>query len=134
VYLKSLAILSKVDILMNDFNSYGALFHLDKGWQRDRRKRMEQLAQLKSPSAFRNFLNDEMQKISLAIARVNMTIEKAEDQFINPKVKQEFASGCSELIDQLQALEQNVKAVSREMHSASKDIADTSEQPTEEKE
>ena len=129
-YMKSLAILNKVDILMNDFNNYGALFHLDKGWQRDRRKRMEQLAQLRSPSAFTFFLNDEMQKIALSVNRVNMAITKAEGELTNPKTKQEFASGCKELITQLQLLEQNVTAASNEFIEDSTNVPNTTLEKT----
>jgi len=35
-YLHLNAILSKVDTTLNDINHYGLLFHLNKGWQRER--------------------------------------------------------------------------------------------------
>jgi phospholipid/cholesterol/gamma-HCH transport system substrate-binding protein len=41
-YLKTVAILSKVDTLMDDVNQYGPLFHLNKTWQREHRKRIEE--------------------------------------------------------------------------------------------
>lgn len=100
---------------------------------------MEQLAQLKSPSAFTFFLNDEMQKISLAIARVNMAITKADSELTNQKAKQEFTTGCVELIDQLQTLAQNIKAASggfdnkNKLSETAENVADTAttDKPTE---
>jgi phospholipid/cholesterol/gamma-HCH transport system substrate-binding protein len=39
---KTVGVMDKVDVLMNDMNNYGMLFHLDKTWQRDRKIRIEE--------------------------------------------------------------------------------------------
>lgn len=43
-YLKTAAVMNKLDLLMNDVTHYGVLFHLDKSWQRDQRRRIDEIA------------------------------------------------------------------------------------------
>ena len=38
-------IIGKMDLFMNDINRYGVLYHLDKSWQRDRKRAEETIAQ-----------------------------------------------------------------------------------------
>ena len=114
-YLKSLALLNKANTMMNDVNHYGVLFHLDKGWQRDRRKRIEELETLSTPKAFQNYLNQEMEKIQLSLARVNMALDKADnslDEAMNGKkiqTKGEFIKSFAELLGNVQQLENTLK-------------------------
>lgn len=117
-YLKSLAVVNKANILMNDVNQYGMLFHLDKGWQRERRRRIDELTQLETPKAFQNFLNEEMQKITLSIARVNMALDKADDTLDgatgtnSTKTKEDFARSFAELLGYVHELENTLKNLS----------------------
>lgn len=48
---KTSTLLSKMDLLMTDVNTYGMLFHLDKGWQRAQRIRTEELAKNRANQA-----------------------------------------------------------------------------------
>ncbi len=41
-YLKTLSLIEKCDLLMQDVNHYGLLFHLDKSWQRERKRRQQE--------------------------------------------------------------------------------------------
>jgi phospholipid/cholesterol/gamma-HCH transport system substrate-binding protein len=133
-YLKTLSTMNKVDLLMGDVNQYGMLFHLDKGWQRERRKRVAELAKLEKPEQFKEYLNEEVQKITLCMGRVNQALEKANTSLAkNPsdkatqEAKAELNRTYAELLGQLQQLEQNLKALGPlEVNSAS-DIADTTE-------
>ncbi|MDB6081999.1 MAG: hypothetical protein JWO53_1271, partial [Chlamydiia bacterium] len=59
-YMKSVATLQKTEILLNDINTYGALFHLDKNWQRERKKRTEAIASLKNPRDFSAYMDTEL--------------------------------------------------------------------------
>ncbi len=43
-YEKTVGMIDKMDLLMNDVNRYGVLYHLDKSWQRDRKRNDEMLA------------------------------------------------------------------------------------------
>lgn len=129
-YLKCMAALNKANILMNDINQYGMLFHLDKGWQRERRKRTEQLARLDSPRAFQNFLNEEMQRISLSIARVNMALDKADDTLDGAngkncqKTKDDFTRSFAELLGYVQELESTLKNLQDDDGERIDDIAE----------
>lgn len=115
-YFKTLSVLNKADTLMADVNHYGILFHLDKGWQRDRRKRMAELARLQTPQEFRGYLDDEMQKISTSVSRVNMALDKVDnalsDNPHHPQQKQfreDFARTFDDLMLQVQGLERTLK-------------------------
>lgn len=74
-YLQLSSILSKGETLMNDINHYGILFHLDKGWQRMRARRLNLLQKLQTPQEFRNYFNDELDQISTALSRVTMVLD-----------------------------------------------------------
>lgn len=101
--------MNKVDSLMNDVNHYGMLFHLDKGWQRDRRKRAEELARLQNPQEFRGFLNQEMAKITNSISLLGMALEKAENSE-SVTTKGDFARTFNDLLSQVQDLSSTLKA------------------------
>lgn len=78
LYLQVKSLLSKADTTMNDINHYGVLFHLDKGWQRLRARRLNLMNRLSSPQEFRNFFNDEMDQISTSLSRVYMLLDNTE--------------------------------------------------------
>lgn len=78
LYLEVKSILGKVDTVANDVNHYGLLFHLDKGWQRLRARRMNLMQKLSSPQEFRNYFNDELDQISTSLARVSMILDEVE--------------------------------------------------------
>lgn len=70
------SVLSKAEVIMNDINHYGILFHQDKGWQRLRARRLNLLQKLSSPQEFRNYFNDEIDSITTSLERVSMIIEE----------------------------------------------------------
>jgi len=107
-YLKTTGVMNKVDTLMNDFNSYGPLFHLDKTWQRDRRKRIEEMARLEKPAQFKEFLNEELQKITISCARFNMALDKA-DKNLDPPAKEQLTRSLTDLMQNIDALNDTVK-------------------------
>jgi phospholipid/cholesterol/gamma-HCH transport system substrate-binding protein len=76
-YLRLVSIMSKVDTLMNDVNHYGILFNLNKQWQRTRTKRFEELKSIKDPKEFKNYLNQEVDSITVALARISILLDKA---------------------------------------------------------
>jgi len=117
-YLKTVATINKVDLLMQDVNQYGVLFHLDKGWQRERRKRIAELQRLEKPSEFSKYLNEEVQKISICLGRVNQALEKANTTLSKDSsdksvkdARAELNRTYAELLGQIQGLEQNLKAM-----------------------
>ncbi len=116
LYFKSLATVNKLNILMNDVNQYGVLFHLDKGWQRERRRRIGELARLQTPAEFKNYLDQEVQKIILSIERIDRALEKAETTLEareEAKISQkneELIKTYKDLLEQVQELEKTLKA------------------------
>ncbi len=70
------SIMSKAEVILNDINHYGILFHQDKGWQRLRARRLNLLQKLSTPQEFRNYFNDEIDSISTSLERVSMVIEE----------------------------------------------------------
>lgn len=96
MYLRMTAMLSKADTMMNDINHYGILFHLNKGWQRTRAKRMSKLQALESPVAFKNYFQTEIDQINTSMARISMLVEKAQEDekqkvLESPKFRDNFA-------------------------------------------
>lgn len=77
-YLSLSSLMSKAEVVLNDINHYGILFHLDKSWQRLRARRLNLLASLQTPQEFRNYFNDEIDSISTSLERVAMVIEEVE--------------------------------------------------------
>lgn len=78
LYLNLISLLNKGEVIMDDINHYGLLFHSDKNWQRLRARRMNLLAKLCTPQEFRNFFNDEIDNITTSLERVNMVLDKNE--------------------------------------------------------
>jgi len=78
LYLRTNALFSKADVIMNDINHYGLLFHSDKGWQRLRARRLNLLTKLSTPQEFRNYFNDEVDQISTSLERVSMILDETE--------------------------------------------------------
>ena len=110
-YFKTIAIMNKLDTMMNDVNNYGVLFHLDKGWQRDRRQRIAELTNLKDPQEFKKYLNDEMVKVSSSLTRLGMAVEKAKDVEAEGTTE-EFTRTFSDLLCQLEDLKGTLKEYS----------------------
>jgi len=124
LYLKGLGVLSKADVLMNDVNHYGPLFHLDKGWQRERRKRIAELERLESPAAFQAYVNEEMGKITTSIARVSMALEKADNGLVSSNAKVDVSTMFAELLSQIDALQNNLKMFAATHATSCDDIAE----------
>lgn len=78
LYINLKAVLNKVETLGDDVNHYGLLFHLDKGWQRLRARRLNLMQKLSTPQEFRNFFNDEMNQITTSLSRVSMVLDSTE--------------------------------------------------------
>lgn len=119
LYLRMTSLLSKGETVMNDINHYGVLFHLDKGWQRLRARRMNLLQELCTPQEFRNFFNDEVDEIQTSIARVAMILEELQcqpfwcyyDLLENPEYKKVFA----ELMRRVSGLEEEIKMYNQQV-------------------
>ncbi|MFQ5729011.1 MAG: MlaD family protein [Waddliaceae bacterium] len=108
LYLRATSLLSKGETILDDVNHYGVLFHLDKGWQRLRARRMNLLQKLKTPQEFRNFFNDEVNQISTSLSRVGMVLDKSENYPFLIEDR-EFQKVFSELMRRVEGLEEALK-------------------------
>lgn len=117
MYLRLSAILSKADTLMNDVNHYGVLFHLNKGWQRMRTKRLNTLNALKTPADFKAYFQEEIDQINTSMSRLSILIDKAQDAshqahiVDNPQFKQDFA----ELLRHIDEMSDNLKLYNEQL-------------------
>lgn len=108
LYLRTTSLLGKGETILDDINHYGILFHLDKGWQRLRARRMNLLQKLRTPQEFRNFFNDEVGQISTSISRVGKVLDKSE-RYPNLMQDMEFKKVFSELLRRVESLEESLR-------------------------
>ena len=114
LYFQAQGIFSKVSTVMNDVNHYGLLFHLDKGWQRARTKRMNLLNEIETASQFRQYFESEVDQITTSLSRVSMLLELAQNKPEKIEGQQEFMKGFSDLLRQVQLLESGLKIYNEE--------------------
>lgn len=125
LYIRLIALTNKAETTLNDINHYGVLFHLDKGWQRMRARRMNLLQKLQSPQEFRNYFNDEVDQISTSLERVAMVMEQMQnmsamgcyDMLQNP----DFVKVYSELMRRVDVIDESIKMYNQQ-------VADTAHQ------
>lgn len=113
MYMRVTALLGKAETLMNDVNQYGVLFHLDKGWQRMRARRMNLLQKLSTPQEFRNYFNDEVDLVTTSLERVSMILQELENQpawcCYDLLQNCDFTKVYSELLRRVTGLEEEIK-------------------------
>ncbi len=117
LYLRVVALLNKGEVIFDDINHYGLLFHLDKGWQRLRARRMNLLAKLCSPQEFRNYFNDEIDNISTSLERVSMVIDRNSELYPCGLLldDNEFAKVYAELLRRVSAMEESLKMYNQQL-------------------
>jgi phospholipid/cholesterol/gamma-HCH transport system substrate-binding protein len=109
LYLRLKSILHKGEVVMDDINSYGLLFHLNKRWQRLQGRRLHLLEKLSSPNAFAKYFNQEMDQISASLSRVSLVLNESEcypqPLIYNCRFTQRFA----ELLKRVENMEETLK-------------------------
>lgn len=124
-YLSTSSLLSKAEVILNDINHYGILFHQDKGWQRLRARRLNLLQTLRTPQEFRNYFNDEIDSIATSLERVSMVIEEVECLPCNTLWQDPcYIKVYSELLRRVATLEEYLQMYNQQ-------VADTRVQKTE---
>lgn len=116
LYLRLTSLLNKGDTVMNDINHYGLLFQLDKGWQRMRARQANLVQRLSTPQQFRNYFNDEIDKISTSLSRVNMVMNKSE--MTCPRYlaeNREFTKVFAELLRRVEGVESSLKLYDQQL-------------------
>lgn len=119
-YLRLSSLLSKGEVVLDDMNHYGVLFHLDKGWQRLRARRLNLLSSLSNPQEFRNYFNDEVDAITTSLERISMVIEHTTNScscwnlWQNP----EYVKVYGELLRRVTMFEENLQMYNRQVVEA----------------
>lgn len=99
----------KAEVLMDDINHYGLLFHLDKKWQRVRARRIDLMNRLCTPQEFHNFFTDEINQVLTALSRVNSIFEQYSCCYDEALLSDQFARVFADLLRRVNALEGNLK-------------------------
>ena len=107
LYLQAKAVFAKGETVMDDINHYGLFFHNNSGWKRLRARRMNLVSQLRSPTEFRNFFNDEINQISTSIARVSQVMEETSCYDLSQDCQ--FVNVFSDLLRRIEGLEESVQ-------------------------
>ncbi len=114
MYLRLASLLSKADTMMNDINHYGILFHLNKGWQRTRTRRLSQMDAVQSPVAFKNYFQSEIDQINTSMSRISMLVDKAQEDEVQLVHTTDFRDNFAELMRQVTEMSDNLKLYNEE--------------------
>lgn len=117
MYVQLSSLLSKAETTLNDVNHYGILFHLDKGWQRLRSRRLNLMQTLRTPQEFRNYFNDEIDSISTSLSRVSMVLEKTDEECPTMELWQnpEYVKVYGELIRRVAELDEYIRMYNQQV-------------------
>jgi len=111
LYLNMNALFSKADTLMNDINHYGILFQYDKKWKKNRTKKANLLKSLDSPKEFRAYFADEVDAITVSLARLSELLERLEDLDAKDTIteNESFRKQFAVLLRNAQSLTESIK-------------------------
>lgn len=117
LYLRLVSLLNKGETVMDDINQYGILFHLDKGWQRMRARQRNLLARLASPQQFRNYFNNELNRVTTSLERVETTLDQLRAYNAQCPLNQspEYKKVFAELLRRVSALEDELKMYDQQL-------------------
>ncbi|MFI5334395.1 MAG: MlaD family protein [Chlamydiales bacterium] len=120
LYLRFTAIMSKVDNLMNDINSYGVLFHLNKSWQRTHAQQIDLLNALKTPDSFKSYFENEVCKVNTSMSRISMLLNRAEKAPEREKILNDdlFKKDFADLLRKADALSENLRLYNQQLVEA----------------
>jgi phospholipid/cholesterol/gamma-HCH transport system substrate-binding protein len=121
MYLQLSAILSKGNTMMNDINQYGVLFHLNKSWQRQRLQRSKFIDALDTPLSFKNYFQNEVDDINMAMARLSMVIERAGSSQNRTKIlhDKQFSKDFASLLKEVEQMASNLKLYNEQLEDVS---------------
>lgn len=109
IYLRLKSILHKGELITNDMNTYGLLYHLDKRWQRLQAKRQRLLERLSSPDEFTRYFNDEIDQISASLSEVSMVLNESECYPENRMADPNFTARYADLLKKVEGMEETLK-------------------------
>ncbi len=111
LYVHFLTTFNKVETLLNDVNHYGLLFHLDKGWQRQRTKRINILRNLSTPDQFQDYFEEEIDQVTTSLSRISELLIKTRNmENVDAKQYDTFITLYSNLLYKINDLGNSLKA------------------------
>jgi phospholipid/cholesterol/gamma-HCH transport system substrate-binding protein len=117
LYLRFTAIMSKVDMLMNDINQYGMLFHLNKSWQRTHLKQVNLMNSLNTPDSFKSYFEKEVDQVNTSMERISMLLDRAEQSPEKEQILQNdiFKKDFAELLRKADELADNLRLYNQQL-------------------
>ncbi len=109
LYLRLKSIFNKGNVVANDINQYGLLYHLDKRWQRLQAKRLRLLEKLACPDEFARYFNEEMDQISSSLSNVSMVLTDSQCYPQSLMGNPEFTKRFAELLKRVEQMEESLK-------------------------
>ena len=104
LFLRLKSILHKGEVVMNDMNHYGLLYHLDKRWQRLQGERLR-------------YFNQEMDQISSSLSRVSLVLNDSECYPQSLISNPQFTHRFSELLRRVETMEETLKIYNEQVVS-----------------
>lgn len=120
LYFHVNGVLSKIDVLMNDINHYGILFHLNKSWQRQRLQRITLMNSLDTADGFKSYFEGEVDQINTAMERISLLIDKMQQTPERTKMLTDplFRKDFDQLLRQANELSNTLKLYSQQLMEA----------------
>lgn len=109
IYLRLKSMFHKGETVMDDINSYGILFQLDKRWQRMQARRLKLLEKLSNPTQFSRYFNNEMNQISEALTRVSLILNESECYPESLMVNPDYTARFADLLKRIENMDNSLK-------------------------
>lgn len=107
LYFKTSALMNKVDLLFNDLNTYGVMYHWNNNWKKEQKAREMTLAKLKNPEDFNQFLSEKLMQISSNINSLKMAAQSMQG-IENQSTKNSIESSFIAVFDELNHLQRDI--------------------------
>lgn len=111
-YLKFNAILTKVNMTLNDINQYGLLYFYNNDWKRAHLKKMTQLNEIATPTQFRDYYTQDLDEMNRAVARIGQLATGCEKPYYRTE---KFYKEFKMLQDQLKELQKSLNLLQDEL-------------------
>lgn len=117
LYIRFNGLITKLDIVLEDVNQYGLLFHSNKAWQRTRLKRINELYALDTPQGFQTYFEGEIKNINLSMERLKLLLEEADAGTARTRIMDSasFKRDFQEFKSDVDALSESLKLFNQQL-------------------
>jgi phospholipid/cholesterol/gamma-HCH transport system substrate-binding protein len=116
LYLQVHALLNKGNLLLNNINHYGLLFHLNKQWQRLELQRKAPMQCLSNSQDLKEYVEKESDEMQAAAQKLTVFLEK-EGGKPDWLYRRDFRTSLAELLRSTQHLSENLELFNQELWS-----------------